>query len=426
MIILMVNKFHYLRGGAERYYFDLSALLERHGHRVIPFSTRDPRNLPTPYAEDFIPGTDFDAAGGPLLALRRAGRVIHSPGARRAMARALARHRPDLVHLHNVAHHFSPSILDALGEARVPVVQTLHDFKLLCPTYLLLRHGEVCEKCARGNVLHAVIHRCNRGSLARSTVSAIESGLAAARDAYRPVRRFLCPSRFLYGKVAARGIAPERLVHLPLFVDPERLAVPAGAASPSADGAAPSAGGDRGGVIFVGRLSPEKGVRTLLAAAALARDVPLTIVGEGPLAGEVEREVAVRHLSHVRIAGRLAGADLFALWRAAHATVVPSECYENFPLVVAESLALGVPVIASNLGGLAELVAESGAGWLVPPRAPGELAAALSGVAADPERARKLGAAGRAVVAARYTPEGHLAGILAAYAAAGAIEVRAT
>jgi glycosyltransferase involved in cell wall biosynthesis len=412
MIVLMVNKFHYLRGGAERYYFDLSALLERHGHRVIPFSTRDPRNQPTPYAEDFIPGTDFDAAGGPLGALRRAGRVIHSPGARRAMARVLARHRPDLVHLHNVAHHFSPSILDALAAARVPVVQTVHDFKLLCPTYLMLRHGEVCELCAGGNVLHAVVHRCNRGSLARSAVSAIESGLAAARNAYAPVRRFLCPSRFLRGKLVARGIAAERLVHLPLFVDPERLA---------AANAPPAAPGSRRGVLFVGRLSPEKGVRTLLAAAALARDVPLMIAGEGPLAAELERAVAERHLGHVRLVGRLGGEELAALWRAAAATVVPSECYENFPLVVVESLALGVPVIASRLGGLAELVTESGAGWLVPPRAPAELAAAMQAAVADPERSLALGAAGRAVVAARYTPAEHLAGIRAAYAAAGAI-----
>ncbi len=415
MIIVMVNKFHYLRGGAERYYFDLSALLERHGHRVIPFATHDPRNLPTPYAGDFIPGIDFDAAAGPLSALRRAGRVIHSPGARRAMAGVLARHRPDLVHLHNVAHHFSPSILDALRAAQVPVVQTVHDFKLLCPTYLMLRRGEVCELCAGGNVLHAVIHRCNRGSLARSAVSAIESGLAAARDAYAPVRRFLCPSHFMQAKLAARGFAAERLVHLPLFVDPQRLG-----AAPTSAGA--GSGPGAGGVLFVGRLSPEKGVRTLLAAAEMARDVPLTIAGEGPLAGEVEREVASRRLSHVRLAGRLAGPELFTLWRTARATVVPSECYENFPLVVAESMALGVPVIASRLGGLAELVTESEAGWLVPPRAPAALALAMQAAMADAERARALGAAGRAVVAARYTPAEHLKRILAAYAAAREIE----
>jgi glycosyltransferase involved in cell wall biosynthesis len=383
---------------------------------VIPFSTRDPRNLPTPHAEDFIPGTDFDAAAGPLAALRCAGRVIYSTGARRAMARVLARHRPDVVHLHNVAHHFSPSILDELRRARVPVVQTLHDFKLLCPTYLMLRHGEVCERCAGGNVVHAVLNRCNRGSVARSAVSAVESGLARGRDAYAPVRRFLCPSRFLFDKLSAHGVAAERLIHLPLFVDPARLE----AGLPPAAGRGPVGAGhsDPGYAIFVGRLSPEKGVRTLLAAAALAPDVPLTIVGEGPLQGEVEREVAARRLTHVRLVGRLAGPELFALWRGAAMTVVPSECYENFPLVVAESFALGVPVVASRLGGLAELVGGA-AGELVPPRDPAALSAAMETLHADPEGARARGEAGRDLVRARYTPARHLAGILAAYAAAG-------
>ncbi len=416
MIILMVNKFHYLRGGAERYYFDLMALLERDGHRVIPFATRDARNLPSPYADDFIPGTDFETRAGPLEAMRRAGRVIYWPQARRAMARVLARHRPDVVHLHNVAHHFSPSILDELGRSGIPVVQTLHDFKLLCPTYLMLRQGDVCELCADGNVTHAIIHRCNRGSLLRSAVSALESGLAAARRSYAPVRRFLCPSRFLHDKLAAHGVEVERLVHLPLFIDPARIQGQ-GPIEPVREQVEPGRY-----AIFVGRLSPEKGVRTLLAAASLARDVPLVITGEGPLSGEVAHEVTARRLAHVRLTGHLGGKELFRLWRTAAFTIVPSECYENFPLVVAESLAQGVPVIASRLGGLAELIADGEAGLLVPPRNPAALAAAMQVLMADPERARALGEAGCMQVETRYTPAAHRAGLLAAYAAAGAGE----
>jgi len=407
MTILMVNKFHYLRGGAERYYFDLMALLERHGHRVIPFSTRDPRNRPAEDAADFAPGTDFERPAGALESLKRAVQVVYSPAARQAFARALARHRPDIVHLHNFAHHLSPSILDEIGHARVPAVQTLHDFKLLCPTYLMLCHGEICERCAGGNVAHAVIHRCNRGSLAMSAVNAVESLVAARRHSYDHVRRFLCPSRFLRDKLAQHGFAGERLVHLPLFLDPAQFA--------PADG-----GGDGGYAIFVGRLSPEKGIATLLAAAARLPGVPLVMVGEGQLEQAIAAECASRGLGQVRRMGRLEGEALLDLWRGARFTVVPSQCYENFPLVVVEAFALGQPVIASDLGGLAELVDSGRTGILVPPGDAAALAEAMDQLYHHPARARAMGEEAKAEVAAHFTPAIHLERLLEVYAAAGA------
>jgi glycosyltransferase involved in cell wall biosynthesis len=410
MTILMVNKFHYLRGGAERYVFDLTRLLEREGHRVIPFATHHRENVSSPYSADFIPAPDFDSPAGPGAALRAAGRVIYSRSARRALAQVLARHQPDLVHLHNIAHHFSPSVLDELRRAGLPVVQTVHDFKLLCPTYLMLCHGEICERCAGGNVVHAILHRCNRGSVLRSAVSAAESFLAATRDAYAPVRRFLCPSLFLLEKLRARGFAPERLVHLPLFVDPARFG-----------GVGESEAGLGEHAIFVGRLSAEKGLRTLLQAAAAAREVPLVIAGDGPLAPELARIVRDQSLTHVTLAGRLSGEALVERWRRARFTLVPSECYENFPLAAAESFALGKPVVGSRLGGVAELVgAEGERGRLVPPRDPSALAQAMRALWAVPEEAQAMGRSARAEVNRRYTPEVHWAGLRQAYAEAGA------
>jgi glycosyltransferase involved in cell wall biosynthesis len=236
----------------------------------------------------------------------------------------------------------------------------------------------------------------------------VESYLAAARDAYAPVRRFLCPSDFLLRKLAARGIAPERLVHLPLFVDPARFG----------EGAEQGPGAY---AIFVGRLSAEKGLGTLLAAAKTAREVPLLIAGDGPLAPALARAVREPGLEHVTLAGRLTGEALVERWRAARFTLVPSEWYENFPLAIAESFALGKPVIGTRLGGVAELIgADEARGRLVPPRDPAALAAAMRALWAAPDEARALGRAARAEVTRRFTPQAHWAGLRRAYAAAGA------
>ncbi len=414
--ILMVNKFYYLRGGAERYAFDVTRLLERHGHRVIPLATRHPQNLPTPYASDFIPGSDFDAPGGPLGALAQAARVIYSPAARRAMAKALLDHRPDVVHLHNIAHHFSTSILDELGRAGVPVVQTVHDFE-----------------APLSDVPHALPWRGVRALRRRQRRAlrhpSLQSRLALAERGERRRERRRRGAR----RLPARAALP-----LPVQVPPheaphprDRRRAPRPSPALRRSGAARRAERIRPAgwrerrpgrefALYAGRLAPEKGVRTLVAAARRIPEVPLKIAGEGPLAAELGRERARGGLDHVELLGALPGDALAGLWRSARFTVVPSECYENSPLVVLESFALGKPVVGSRLGGIAELVGEDGsAGRLVPPRDPEALAAAMAELWAEPAAAAAMGEAGRALIAARHTPEAHWAGLTAAYAAAG-------
>ncbi len=405
MTILMVNKFHYLRGGAERYVFDLTRLLQAQGHRVIHFTTAHPKNAPLPPESIVLEAPEFDDQPWSLGALRVAARVVHSRPAARAMAEAVERFRPDLVHLHNIAHHFSPSILGPLARRRVPTVQTLHDFKLICPTYLMVSGGRICERCQGKHFVQAVLQRCNRGSLARSTVSAVESYVHRFVRSYDSVASFLCPSRFLLEKMAANGVPRQRLVHLPLMLDTDRFAG--------------RSGGDC--VIFVGRLSREKGVHVLLEAAAHLPQVPFMLVGDGPERQSLAQRIQAEQLAHVRLCGRLEGEALITRWRTAALTLVPSITYENFPLAVVESMALGKPVVASRLGGMAELVEDGVSGALVEPGDAPAWAEAIGRLWGDRARLATLGSGARAAVTERFEPQRHYEELLAAYATAGVV-----
>jgi glycosyltransferase involved in cell wall biosynthesis len=389
--ILQVNKFHYLRGGAERYYFDLAAELEARGHEVAVFAAHHAENAPTPWSRHFAPGADYHRAG-PLAALRHARDVVRNDEAAARLRGLLGEFRPDVAHLHNVHHQLSTSILDVFAEAGVPVVQTLHDYKWVCPAYLFLSRGAVCERCGPGNRFGPVVaRRCHHDSLAKSLVVWWESRRSWARGDAERVARFLAPSRFLRDRMAAHGMPEARLVHWPYFLRLEAYR--------------PRTGAGGGRFLYLGRLSKEKGVGTLLEALAAAPDVALDLAGTGPLEADV-RARATRFGDRVRVLGHLSGDELHDAIRGARAVVVPSEWYENQPYAVLEAFALGVPVVATSIGGLPELVRPGDTGWLAPPGEAAGLAAALA--AATAERDEVVAARGAA--ARRFVEEEFAAG----------------
>ena len=385
MRILVVNKFYWEKGGSERVLFDLAHGYEAAGHEVIPFSMASTRNLPSPHADRFVPEVRWEG-GGPLGALRAAAHVIHSAEAKARLAALLRDLRPDVAHLHNFHHQLSPSIVDALREAGIPAVHTLHDYKVVCPNYLLFTEGAVCERCAGGRFGHAVRHRCLRGSLAASAVGAVESAWHRARGTLeRGIRVFVAPSRFLAGKIAAMGFgAPTRVIPNGLDVSEILPATSAGE-----------------GFLYAGRLSREKGVGTLLEAVRRAGDIRLTVAGDGPDADRLRRSAADAG-GRVRFVGALPRTEVLALARGSRAVVMPSEWYENAPMAALEALASGVPVIASAIGGLPEIVRDDDTGVLVPPGSPDALANALRSLQDAPERAHRLGRRGREVVEREY------------------------
>ena len=401
MRVLHVNKFLYRRGGAEAYMLDVAALQRRAGHEVEFFGMAHAENPPYRFAAQF-PGSMQLEPPPPGLhrRMKAVARMVYSPASRQGMEEVLRSFQPDVVHLHNIYHQLSPSVLRPLAEHGTPAVMTLHDYKLVCPSYLLLANGKICEACLDGNLFHAVTRRCKEGSLTASAVLALESTVHRATRAYDAVQVFICPSQFMVGKITEGGVYPERLQLLRHFVD----------ARPVAPKASPG-----GPVVYAGRLGYEKGVDVLVEAVAQLGDVRLEVAGEGSQRARLEALATDRAPGRVRFHGRLAREEVLDLLRSAAVVALPSRCHENLPMIMLEAFACGVPVVATHLGGLPELVQPGETGATVPPEDPDALAKALADVLADPDRALLMGRAARAVAEAEFAPDRHQADLEALY-----------
>ncbi|KAF0219921.1 MAG: group 1 glycosyl [Geobacteraceae bacterium] len=266
--------------------------------------------------------------------------------------------QPDLAHFHNTFPLITPSAWAACRDNGVPVVQTLHNFRFICPGALLMRQGRPCEECVGTSLAPALRHRCYRGALLATLAQVWTIFANRRRGSYgNLVDRYVALTRFAAGRFIAGGLPRGRLTVLGNFLlDPP-----------------PPGAGDGGYAIFVGRLSEEKGVRTLLASWEQLRDIPLKIVGDGPLKGELE-EIARRGDLPVEFLGFRPREEVMPLMGRALLQVIPSECYEGFPLTVLEAWAGGTPVVASRLGGLDEIVEEGVTGVKFTPANPADLA----------------------------------------------------
>ncbi|WP_299033105.1 glycosyltransferase [uncultured Pseudokineococcus sp.] len=409
MRVLHVNKFLHRRGGAESHVLDLAAAQRRAGHDVELWGTASPEDPPgMALADVMAPHVELEPPPpGAAARVRAAAGTVWSVRAERAMGAALQRFSPDVVHCHNIYHQLSPSVLRPVRRAGVRCVMTLHDYKLVCPSYQMLAGGSPCQGCVRPGVagpLQALRHRCKGGSLGASAVVALESALHRALGAYDPVHAFVSPSRFLADVLSRAGVGRGRVhvVRNPApVVPPDRLVVP----------------GRRRDVVVACRLSPEKGVDVLLRALA---GVPaahrLHVAGDGPARAELESLAARVAPGRVVFHGRLPGEHVQALVAGAVAAVVPSRWYENAPLSVTEALAAGVPAVVTDLGGAPELVRDGVDGLVVAPERPEALAGALSRLLADPLAAGRMGALGRERVLVEHDPARHVRLLDAVYA----------
>jgi glycosyltransferase involved in cell wall biosynthesis len=315
--------------------------------------------------------------------------------------RILDEEQPDVVHVHNSFPVMSPSIYYACHEAGVPVVQTLHNYRLLCPGALFFRDGRVCEDCTQHGLICGVAHGCYRGS--RPQTAAVAGMLATHRALgtwSEKIDCYIALTEFARRKFIAGGLPEEKI-----FVKPNFLAPDPGVRDSLGEGA-----------VFVGRLDEQKGVRTLLDAwQKFNIQIPLRIIGDGPLLDELRRQKAHSRLEKISIEGRKSHDETLAAIRSARLVIFPSEWYECFPLTLVEAFACGVPVIASRLGAMAEIIEDRRTGLLFNPGDSADLAQKIDWTATHPAELQEIGRACRREYELRYTAERNIEQLMSIY-----------
>ncbi|MFO0928103.1 MAG: glycosyltransferase [Gemmataceae bacterium] len=381
MKVLLCHTFYQQQGGEDVSFAAEADLLERCGHEVIRYTRHN------------------DALSG-MSRIGAAWRTFWNGAVYREVRRLIRERRPEVMHCTNTFPLLSPAIYYAARAERVPVVQSLRNYRLMCPSAVFLRDGKVCESClGKGLAWPGVIHRCYRGSLAGSAVVAGMLAWHRLIGTWRnAVDLYFTPSAFARGKYIEAGFDPARVAVKPNFIDPD-----------------PRPGqGDGGYAILVGRLAEGKGIDTVLAAWARCPEAPpLWFVGDGPLADTVRAAAAAD--SRIRLLGHRRHAEVLELVGAAAFLVMSSTWYETFGRTIIEAFARGTPVLASRLGAMAELVEDGRTGLLFTPGDAADLAASVRRISTDRGIVAPMRAEARRVYLEKYTADRNLPQLLALY-----------
>lgn len=368
MKILQVNKFNYIRGGAEKYFIEISKELERVGHRVAIFSMHHPKNIPSPWSKYFVSRISFNESKL-RDKLITPSRVLYSIEAKIKFKKILKDFKPDIIHIHNIYHQLSPSILSVAKKRNIPVIMHLHDYKLICPNYQLFVDDKICYRCRGGKYYNCIKFRCFKKSFWQSLLATIEMYFhhKILKIYKKNINCFIAPSQFMKKTVSSFGW-PENKIEL-LYNFSERL-----------ENKNPQDVEDYG--LYFGRLSREKGVDILLKALLLThKKIKIKIVGSGPDEKNLKMTVQNLGLSEwVEFLGPKFGQDLQKIIEKAKIIFLPSVWCENMPLVLLESLMLKKVVIASETGGLPELIQDKETGFLFKNGDPRDLAQVIDSV----------------------------------------------
>ncbi len=347
--MLLVNKFHYKKGGSETYYFTIGEALKARGHEVIYFSMKDKeRNIPCKQDRFFVSHSSIQ--GGIISKLKMVLHVAYSKEAYAKMKALLKEERPDMVLLNLIHKQITLSIIDAVREfdPRLPIFWTMHDLIAICPSYTMLDgNGKICEKCLKGDFRPCIDNRCIKKSVLLSMLSKYEADYIHRRKWYDHIDLFICPSEFYYKKLKETKFTSSRIVRL-------RNPLPSSTKYELNDS-------HEGYLLYFGRLSREKGIGTLIEAVKRV-GCRLVILGTGPMESELKEHAG--SAENIEFKGFQSGHILEEFIKKSRCVVLPSEWYENGPYSAMEAMAWGKPLIVSDMGGLPELVEDGRNGYI--------------------------------------------------------------
>jgi glycosyltransferase involved in cell wall biosynthesis len=383
--ILVAHNYYQRPGGEDAVCASETRLLREAGHEVIEFTRHN----------DEI--QEYSLTEKASLSWR----TLWSHRSNRGLGDMLARESPDVAHFHNTFPLISPSAYYACQAAGVPVVQTLHNYRLLCPDGNLFRDGQVCEECVSHSLLHSIAHGCYHDSrLASAAVAGMLTVHRLLNTWAEQVDLFLVCTEFVRRKFIDAGFDEARI-----RVKPNFLAADPGTRLGRGDAA-----------LYLGRLSQEKGPQLLPTAwSKLVEAIPLEIVGEGPLHTSLEADCARLGLRSIHFSGWLGAHEAIERLQAARFLIVPSVCYEGFPMAIAEAYACGVPVIAANHGGLAEIVRDGCTGLHFAPGDADDLAAKVAWAWRNPQEMEIMGWSARMEFATKYNASAAIESLESAY-----------
>lgn len=407
MDILLTNYRYFISGGPERYLFNVKELLEEKQHKVIPFSVKHPKNVPTSYSEFFLsPLSDKEESVTfrqfrltPKNLIKLFDRTFLSVEARRQIRRLLESNHVDVAYTLHFLRWISPSILSELSGSGIPIVVRVSDFEYICPGTHLLRDGDICEICVGDKLWPSVKYKCVQNSFLLSLVHYASLSLFRHIGILDKIDAFVCPSQFTLRQMERAGFSKHKLFHVPTFIDTQAIA--------------PDFAPGRY-ILYSGRISPEKGVNVLLDAFQKYKDhngantIPLYIIHTGGEAvRDLEDRIKADNLKEVILLGGLPSHEFYSYVKNAAFTVVPSLCYDNMPNVVLESYAYGKAVVGSRRGSILELIKDGQTGLLFEAGESDELAAKMSWLADHPQECLNMGRGGRRLVEKEFNREVH-------------------
>ncbi|MBI4723074.1 MAG: glycosyltransferase [Candidatus Stahlbacteria bacterium] len=402
MKILNINSYYFIRGGADRYFFELSELLSRHYNHVIPFCTEHSENYFTPYSSNFTECYDIMENGVKHIEkyVKNIIRMFYHKKSEYLMHKIIQSENPDIAHVHNIYHRIPFSIFKVLTQYNIPIVYTLHDYKLICPGHLLYTKGNACERCKLGHYYNAIFYKCQNASFFRSFLVMILAYYCKKAGIFDLIDCIVAPSKFAKNKVIGFGFSENKIVHIPHFIESEKY-LPEFHPGVYA--------------LYIGRIEKNKGVETLIKAFK-SINFPLKIAGNGHLKSFLEKFCIKEGINNVEFVGSVSFEQAKELYCGALCTIVPSEWYEVFGLTILESFACGKPVIASRIGGIPEIVEDEYNGFLFNPKDVQGLIEKLNILITNRKRAEEMGKNAYYVAKKHYSSNKHYESIRSLYA----------